>query len=204
MTRAIAPEAALAKKAPRKPAAPIRKGADRRPDGPCERPARAQDADGAIERVKAGVGEISLGERNRLGEGGGPNRDRDRGDDEQGDEICREPKQRIADGGAGERQEKRRHARPLVDPGAKRRAECDAAERPCGQDRAQRKGAQARLIDEKEHDVRAGDRIGEANEDVDDDKPDEEGRAGGVGGQRSLVGATKDAEGFSIGSKSSG
>jgi hypothetical protein len=139
-----------------------------------------------------------------LGERGRADRDRNRGDDEQGDEIGCQSEQSIADGRSAERELKRRHARSPVDPGAKRRAEHDAAERPCGQDGAQRKGAEARLIDEEENDVGAGDGVREANEDVDDDKRDEERRAVSVRGQRSLVVATNDAQGFSIGSESSG
>ena len=70
--------------------------------------------------------EISLGESDRLGEGGRANRDRERGDHKQGDEIGREPEQSVADGGSSERQQKRRDARSSVDPGSKRHAEHDA------------------------------------------------------------------------------
>jgi hypothetical protein len=65
---------------------------------------------------------ISLSERDRLGESGRANRDRERGDQEQGDEIGCQSKQSVADGGTGERHQKWRHARSPVDPGAKRRA----------------------------------------------------------------------------------
>ena len=71
------------------------------------------------------------------------------------------------------------------------------------EDRAKRKRAEARLIDEKKNNVGEGDRVREADEDVDDDKRDEERRAVGVRGQRSLVVATNDAQGLSIGSESS-
>ena len=106
-------------------------------------------------------------------------------------------------GASREREDKRFERRPLVDPGAEGRAEGDGTDRSRGQDDAQRQGAEASLFDEKEYDVGERDRIGEANEDVDDDERDEERRAVGVRGQRSLVVTTNDAQGFSIGSESS-
>ena len=153
VARAIAPEAALAKKAPRKPAAPISMAPTAGPMAHASDQLARRTPMARLTRVRAGLIEVSLGESDRLGEGGRANRDRERGDDEQGDEIGREPEQSVADRGSGEREQKRRHARPPVDPGAKRRAERDAAQRPRGQDGAQRKRAEARLIDEKEHDV---------------------------------------------------
>jgi hypothetical protein len=185
------------------PATPISMAPTAGPDGPRQRPAGAQDPNGAIERVRVRLTEISLSESDRLGEGGRANRDRERGDQEQSDEIGCQSKQSVADGGTGERHQKRRHARSLVDPGAKRRAEPDAAQRPRGQDGAQRQRAEARPIDEKEHEVGPGDRVREAREDVDDDERNEKRRAVGVRGQTSLVVATNDAQGFSVGSESS-
>jgi hypothetical protein len=122
VARAIAPEAALAKKAPRKPAARITMAPTAGPNGPRERPACAQDADRGVERVRVGLIEISLSESDRLGEGSRANCDWQRGDHEQGDEILCQSEQSVSDGGTGERQQKRRHARSPVDPGAKRRA----------------------------------------------------------------------------------
>ena len=92
-------------------------------------------------------------------------------------EIRRKGEQSVADGGPGESQEQRPDARSSVDPRSKPGGEGDSAERSRRQDGAQRKGAEARLIDEKQHDVGAGDRVREAGEHVDDDKRDEESRA---------------------------
>jgi hypothetical protein len=156
-----------------------------------------------IDGVGARPIEAPLDERDGLGEGRRANRDRERGDNHEGQKIGREPEQAIADRRPCKCEDERFERRSLVDPGPKSRAESDGAGGSRRQDRAQRKWAQGRLIDKKEHDVRKRDRIGEANEDVDDDKPNEERRAVGVGGQRGLVVATKDAEGFSIGSESS-
>jgi hypothetical protein len=111
VARAIAPEAALAKKAPRKPAARITMAPTAGPNGPRERPACAQDADRGVERVRVGLIEISLSESDRLGEGSRANCDWQRGDHEQGDEILCQSEQSVSDGGTGERQQKRRHAR---------------------------------------------------------------------------------------------
>jgi len=101
--------------------------------------------------------------------------------------------------GSGEREQKRRHARPPVDPGSEHHAERDTAHGSSSQDRAQRERAEARLIDKEENDVGKGDRVREANKDIDDDQRDEERRAVGVRSQRSLVVATKDARGFTTG-----
>ena len=155
-------------------------GAHHGTEGPGQRPARAHDPNGAIDGVGARAIEASLDERDGLGEGGRANRDRERGDDHEGHKIGREPKQAIADRRACKGDDQRFERGPLVDPGAESRAESNGAGRSRGQDRAQRKRAQGRLVDEKEHDVGKRDRIGEANEDVDDDKPNEERRAVGV------------------------
>ena len=144
--------------------------------------------------MRAGLIEVPLHERDRLGEGGRANRDRERRDDQQHSEIGRESKQGVADGGPGERQEERRDGCPPVDPGAKGGAEGDTAERPRGQDCAQGKRAELRLIDEEQHDVGAGDRVREAREHIDDDKRDEEGRAVDVRCQQSLGIAANDAQ----------
>jgi hypothetical protein len=145
-------------------------------DGPRERPAGAKDADGAVGGMKAGAVEVPFDERDRLGKGRRANRNRDRRDEEQDCEIGREGERSVPEGGPGESQEQRPDACLLVDPRSKPRGEGDSAERSRGQNGAQQEGAEARLIDEKEHDVGAGDGIREASEHVDDDKRDEESR----------------------------
>jgi hypothetical protein len=122
-------------------------------------------------------------ERNRLGKDRRANRDGNRGDDEQEREIGREAEQSVADGGPGERQEQRRDARLAVDPASQRGGECDSGDRSRGQDSTEQKWAEARLIDEKKHQIRAGHCVREASEHIDDDKRNEEKRAVRVRGQ---------------------
>ena len=122
-------------------------------------------------------------ERNRLGKDRRANRNRNCGDDEQEREVGREAEQSVADGGSGERQQQRRDARLAVDPASQSGGECDSGDRSRGQDSAEQKWAEARLIDEKKHQIRAGHCVREASEHVDDDKRNEERRTVRVRGQ---------------------
>ena len=125
--------------------------------------------------------EVSFHECDGLGKGGRADRGRNRRDDEQESEIGRQAQQSVTDGRAGEGQKQRRDARPPVDPRTKRRGEGDSADGSGGQDGAKRKRGEVNLVDKKQHDIRAGDRIREAGEHVDDDERDEEGRSVDVG-----------------------